>query len=90
MSDNGKDLNKETPEQKEIGAGDDKPKVAIQVIMYPDGKFEMKSSLGTPMVIWIMEQIKFSLMSKTTEQSNRIIQLPKGGIMNFVRKTFRR
>ena len=66
------------------------PKITIQIITLPDGRFEMRSSLPPPMVIWIMEQIKFSLLANNLKpQESRILPV-KGGVMNFARKIFRK
>jgi hypothetical protein len=63
-----------------------KPKLVMQVIMHNDGSFEMKTSLIPPMVLWVMEQVKYNLLKENSESQAKILQPPNGGIMNFARR----
>lgn len=61
------------------------PKRVLEVFLLPNGAVEMKTTLVPPMVIWMLEQIKFQLISNNQEKESKIIQPQRGGIMNFVR-----
>lgn len=82
-----KDNSIKTPEQIKLEAEEaKKPKIVMQVFMLPDGSFEMKTSLIPPMMVWVMEQIKFNILNDNSKNQNKIVAPPKGGIMNFARR----
>lgn len=76
-----------TPEQlKKEEEEKNKPKLVLSVYMHPNGTFEINTTLPPPMLIWVMEQVKFSILKDNVEQPSKILQPPKGGIMNFARR----
>ena len=71
------------------------PKKVIVVLLHPDGEFEMKSTLSEPMIVYVLERLKFYVITgQIKKPTSRIID-PRGahglrGALHAFRGKFRK
>ncbi len=64
------------------------PRVVLEITMHPDGSSEMKSSLPPPMVIYLIEEMKFNILNEKNKKPT--LFSPSGGLTRGLKRMFKR